>query len=234
MLLGGYTLDISTSNEVKTYFLCLVQGSVSPKFQSWWPFLAPLSSHLEPHESLPTSNLLHPPLPLPLETFREKMPGQLARLANCGSSRALHKYTHIICQQDALCHSLLWIWKVTVETQPSIQRSTLKVTIRTLRAAPLQYQAGKSPGKEVLLADSEGLKISLFLNDRAQMLGALGIIYPSWHSQYLHPTGALVPLILKNHFLTVMPILSHFFYVSCKEWELKISVERIFEELLCA
>lgn len=47
------------------------------------------------------------------------MPGQLARLADCGSNRALQKYTHIIRQQDALCHLLLrsgkWLWKLNTQ-----------------------------------------------------------------------------------------------------------------------
>ena len=115
----------------------------------------------------------YPTVPTPahfLWKFSEReMPG----LANCGSNRALRKYAYIICQQDALCHLLLRILKVIVETQHSMWRFPLKVMGPTLWAATLEDQAEKSPGKEILLPDWEGLGMNLFLMTRHRCWEAL-------------------------------------------------------------
>lgn len=118
--------------------------------------------------------------------------------------------------------------KSDVETQPSMQKSTLKVTSPTLRAAPLQHQAGKSPGKEILLADSEGLQMSLFLNDGAKMLGALWN-YLSQLTFLTSPSDRCTcpsyseELLFDNDANFIILLL----HLWCKEWELKISVERM-------
>lgn len=150
----------------------------------FWPSCHHTWGHMNLSIPLP---LLHPRLPLPLEISREEMPGQVARLASCGSNRALDKYAHSVCQQDAASHVLLRIWKVT-------GKSALNAQVWTLPAPPSwqsdpgpRGSAGNDLGKS-LLVDAEGLSLNLFLVTGHKMLAAF------WDplSQHLGHSG--VPL----------------------------------------
>lgn len=161
--------------------------------------------------SIPPPHCAHA-CPLPLEIFREEMPGQSARLASCGSKRALHEYAHILHQQDALGH---------FESDCGNSACEVEICSGICALHPRSNRpwgpGEKTTRKHIMLADPEGLK----LNDQAQMLGnTLESSFPS-DPHEVSIWQVHLSFLLDNTTVSFLVLLPS---ALCAEWVFELSV----------